>query len=389
MADLTDYHVVDGVDDVLAVQYNRIIDSTVRGELSNIESLTANKTLTDADFALQIFTPTAARDVTLPAIVAANHPFYIVNASASYALTVKNAGGTTIGTVAVSSSGSFASDGVAWHSFGGGGVAKAAYTDVATGTDDTKYVTSAAIKNSVNVPNVAPSTAGNVLTSDGSAWVSTAQNGWASVAWATLTRTGDQTFTTTTNVTAILAVGCRLKFTDTTTKYAVVASVSAYTGGVTTITIVANTDYKFVGHPSAMSYSFHEAPQGWPVWFNYTCTTAGLTMGNGTLVAKYKISNKITTVAVNFTLGSTSAVTGNVTFSVPISSVTSSMLSAWLQDAGTNTYGGLITIYSTTATAYAINTAGTYMAVATLSSTVPFTWAIGDFISFIASYDMA
>ena len=51
---------------------------------------------------------------------------------------------------------------------------KAAGSDVATGTDDAKYVTSLAIKNSVNVPNVAPSTSGNVLTSNGSAWTSTA-----------------------------------------------------------------------------------------------------------------------------------------------------------------------------------------------------------------------
>ena len=44
--------------------------------------------------------------------------------------------------------------------------------EVATGTDDAKYVTSKAIKDSVNVPNVAPSTSGNVLTSNGTAWTS-------------------------------------------------------------------------------------------------------------------------------------------------------------------------------------------------------------------------
>ena len=51
---------------------------------------------------------------------------------------------------------------------------KAAGSDVATGTDDAKYVTSKAIKDSVNVPNVAPFTSGNVLTSNGTAWTSTA-----------------------------------------------------------------------------------------------------------------------------------------------------------------------------------------------------------------------
>ena len=150
--------------------------SVMRASGANIETLTANKTLVDANYALQIYTPTAARDVTLPAVASTNHPFYVINASATYALTVKNAGGATIGIVAISSSGSFASDAIAWHSFGGGGTAltKAAAADVATGTDDAKYVTSKAIKDSVNVPNVAPSTSGNVLTSNGTAWTSAA-----------------------------------------------------------------------------------------------------------------------------------------------------------------------------------------------------------------------
>jgi hypothetical protein len=51
-------------------------------------------------------------------------------------------------------------------------LSKATSSDVATGTDDAKYVTALAIKNSVNVPNAPPSTAGNVLTSSAGAWVS-------------------------------------------------------------------------------------------------------------------------------------------------------------------------------------------------------------------------
>lgn len=115
MTDLTNYRVTDGIDDVLAAQYNRVIDSIVRGELSNTETLAANKTLINADYALQVLSPTAARDVTLPAVGTTNHPYYIVNASASYALTVKNAGGTTIGIVPVSSAAMFVSNGTAWY----------------------------------------------------------------------------------------------------------------------------------------------------------------------------------------------------------------------------------------------------------------------------------
>lgn len=51
-------------------------------------------------------------------------------------------------------------------------LSKASSSEVATGTDDAKYVTAKSIKDSVNVPNAAPSTAGNVLTSVAGAWVS-------------------------------------------------------------------------------------------------------------------------------------------------------------------------------------------------------------------------
>lgn len=140
MTDLTNYRVTDGIDDVLAAQYNRVIDSIVRGELSNTETLSANKTLTNADYPLQVLSPTAARNIILPAVGTTNHPYYIVNASASYALTVKNAGGTTIGIVPVSSAAMFVSNGTAWYMG--------------------------------NMPYVAPSTSGNVLISNGTTWTS-------------------------------------------------------------------------------------------------------------------------------------------------------------------------------------------------------------------------
>lgn len=55
--------------------------------------------------------------------------------------------------------------------------AKATSAEVATGTDDDKFVTAKAIKDSVNVPNVAPGTSGNVLTSNGSTWTSSTPTG--------------------------------------------------------------------------------------------------------------------------------------------------------------------------------------------------------------------
>jgi len=51
---------------------------------------------------------------------------------------------------------------------------KAIASEVDTGTDDAKFVTALSISSSHNVPNTVPSTLGNILTSDGTDWISAA-----------------------------------------------------------------------------------------------------------------------------------------------------------------------------------------------------------------------
>jgi len=65
---------------------------------------------------------------------------------------------------------------------------KAADSDLDTGTDDAKFATALALKNSHNVPSVAPSTSGKLLTSDGTDWTSAAST---SLPLAGGTMTGD------------------------------------------------------------------------------------------------------------------------------------------------------------------------------------------------------
>jgi hypothetical protein len=55
-----------------------------------------------------------------------------------------------------------------------GGATKATAAEIATGTDDAKFATALAIKNSHNVPSVAPGTIGNLMTSNGTDWISSA-----------------------------------------------------------------------------------------------------------------------------------------------------------------------------------------------------------------------
>lgn len=53
-------------------------------------------------------------------------------------------------------------------------ISKATGAELDTATDDAKYATAKAIKDAHNVPSVAPSTSGNLLTSDGTDWTSAA-----------------------------------------------------------------------------------------------------------------------------------------------------------------------------------------------------------------------
>lgn len=173
--------VTDGITDNLAQYHNELktaidhaMSAAAYAAYGTPASMTGNVTLTDASLPILSYAPTAARDLTLPAVATTNHAFYVINRSGTYAITVKDAGAVTITTVAINSTAFLVSDGANnWYPMGGG-LAKAAFSDVATGTDDAKYVTSKAIKDSVNVPNVAPSTSGNVLTSNGSVWTSAA-----------------------------------------------------------------------------------------------------------------------------------------------------------------------------------------------------------------------
>ncbi len=80
---------------------------------------------------------------------------------------------------------------------------------------------------------------------------------------------GTATFTVAADVTAKLTVGTRIKLTQTTVKYFVVAAVSV-ASGTTTVTITAGTDYTLAN--AAISANFHSYdanPQGYPGWFNF------------------------------------------------------------------------------------------------------------------------
>ena len=123
----------------------------------------------------------------------------------------------------------------------------------------------------------------------------------------------------------------------------------------------------------------------------YTPTWSGLTVGNGTQAFYYGRINKLVYGYGTLTLGSTSSVTGPVTFTLP---VTARSTVVWgntrLTDAGNADYQGLCGDSSTTAARVtALKTDGTYLQTVALSSTVPFTWGSTDTITVYFLYEAA
>lgn len=131
-------------------------------------------------------------------------------------------------------------------------------------------------------------------------------------------------------------------------------------------------------------------------WTSYTPAFTGLTVGNGTIVAKWMRVGRMVHVRFHLTLGSTSSVAGAVTVALPITAV------AYPGTAGTTPFGlarhfdganafeGVI-IYSSTSVARigVYDASATHLKAVDLSSTIPFTWGTGDELAGQFCYEAA
>lgn len=115
--------------------------------------------------------------------------------------------------------------------------------------------------------------------------------------------------------TAIFTKGTRLKFTQTSTKYAVVVSSTFSTN--TTVTIAVNTDYTIANAAiTSPYYSYSANPQGYTTTFNWTPTWGGFSV-NPTGTFKYSILGNTCTMFYADASAGTSNST-ELTFTVPV-----------------------------------------------------------------------
>ena len=128
-------------------------------------------------------------------------------------------------------------------------------------------------------------------------------------------------------------------------------------------------------------------------WASYTPSWTNLTVGNGTVDARYNQQGSTVHFHVLLTFGSTTSISGLVTATVPVEMRDLSCGDTFKALGRDNTAGyfGLATSRSST-TAFqvvALTASASYVTIASLSSTVPFTWANTDRITISGTYEAA
>ena len=137
--------------------------------------------------------------------------------------------------------------------------------------------------------------------------------------------------------------------------------------------------------PAASGFTF----QAW------TPTFTNLSLGNGTLTARYGTSGKFTHFELFLTFGSTTSVSGVIKFTLPTTPKNKATdqgqyVPTMMLDAGTQIYFGMTQIpQSGPAEVYVTLANTTYVERSGTSSTVPFTWTTNDELIVVGNYEEA
>lgn len=130
------------------------------------------------------------------------------------------------------------------------------------------------------------------------------------------------------------------------------------------------------------------------LWSSFTPTFTNLSLGNGTLTAKYTVVGKICLFKITVLFGSTTAVSGAVSATLPQTAATfigssPNIGNATLLDTGTALFAGPVYMTSTTQINVRVyNAASTYLSATQLSATIPHTWANTDELVINGTYEL-
>lgn len=198
--------------------------------------------------------------------------------------------------------------------------------------------------------------------------------------------------------TAQFPVGTKVKLTQTTAKYFYVTA-SAFSTD-TTVTVTGGSDYSLANAAiTSPSYSYDSTPQGFPSVFNWSPTWANTTVGNGTVVATFKMIGKTVFYKNQLTWGSTTSnsVDLNTTFSMPVTSATSGYTAtksvlgdATYFDTSASVTNPGVGVWGSSTTIQHFNwTVSTYVHLNRTDHNDPFIWTTGDVFYSQGTYEAA
>jgi hypothetical protein len=155
------------------------------------------------------------------------------------------------------------------------------------------------------------------------------------------------------------------------------------------LAVGANDTMLVADSTAATGLSYKSAATLYP-WATWSPTVSGITKGNGVERARYAKIGKTVFFNYSFTLGSTSAVTGNFSITLPSTAANAAYnVSSWADDAGVAAYPYVGVPYTTYTDVYPIVASGTYASGGSTSSTNPFTWGTNDNIRIAGQYEEA
>lgn len=172
------------------------------------------------------------------------------------------------------------------------------------------------------------------------------------------------------------------------------AAIRTALGGVDTsfVDLKGGTTGQILSKASNTDLDFSWASNGF-TYTNWTPTFTNLTVGNGTLVGRYAQSGKLVHAWFKLTFGSTSAVSGNTTITLPVNAASSGGSirgTGAILDAGVRWFTAFADINGTsqaTIVAVGANLNNAYEDY--LSSTVPMTWTTNDVLAISFTYEAA
>lgn len=135
-------------------------------------------------------------------------------------------------------------------------------------------------------------------------------------------------------------------------------------------------------------------------WSTWTPTLTGITLGNGTLEARYLQIGKLVVFNFYFKAGSTSTFSAtNFSFTLPVAArftadFTQTAFPCVIHDAGAAVYIGIGVVgggsaSNTVCDIYAHNASGTYAFAGGVNNTAPMTWTTNDKVVVHGTYESA